>query len=1148
MAKSKFYELIKNSHIEKDIENVYTQGINLYFPEATIEHPFACDAFVSTKTRNNKLLNLVIEYKFDEDFKSKVTRAKVISQVLFYLKRFEQNGYILPNIVMVGDLNECFVFHSNDIISYLDEDIDWSTAPSCAYINNPELVMKIAEDENINPFIFDINEHFSFKEVVEKIYDLADNIQRYVHVTEHNIATIFEYFNKNVIVNKKKISANDLVAIFIGVITKNENYYVHPTKKGTLFSPFGEIKIDNRGFNSFFSYFNRNYTPQEKMRFSEISDRLIEDTNRRNKGEFYTPVLFVDYAHNMIAKQFGEDWKEKYVVWDNCFDGETEYLSENGWKKISEYNGGKVMQYKKDGSTEFVTPLRYINQEYNGEMLHYVSSQMDILCTPDHNFVVKKDNKDRNQELFKISANELLDRYNKVKNTHLIVPKTFIYDGKLEIDENILRLAIAINADGTYVPKTTLSNNKGRTKCNTRFTANDTSVRDCFCVMVTKERKKERMRMLLSNAKIEWKEKEYGTYTHFTFHFPYFNPKQFPNEWYNLSSKCKEAIMEEILLWDGSLTETKFGIRKTYSTSKKNDADFIAFVGASCGYGVNMREDKRGERTNYLLSFTRIKNTKISTKSTFTKEVNTHGRVYCFKVESGMLVVRRNNKIYVSSNCAGSKNLTRDYYFKELYSSTLEKAELDISAHYNKEATSFQFDFLNDSLDNLPKGLLKAFEENKPIIFFMNPPYATAASGKGKEGKSNVSNTMVYNEMISNKIGSASQNLYLQFLYRIMMIKEQYNLTNVHIGLFSPLNFLSGANRKVFRSVFFKDFAYNNGVLFKASHFADVADSWGISFSIWNCGETTDKNNFTYNLIDNVDGEIQVIGNKVIYNVDNDVKASDWLRTELKEIKEKKVLFPHLSNPLRVVEKENQALLPNSLGSICALANNVDKNVQGVAIFSSIQTQGTACISNSVIPQNFEKVTALFSARKLVESNWANSQDEYLAPNEEHPQYQEFVNDSVVFSLFNSHSQQSSLRQIEYKGKKWDIKNEFFWMSKNEMMALANENGNDHCYNDARVSSERYVYTLLQGITLSEEAKAVLDKACELVRKTFKYRMMFDEDNENYQINNWDCGWYQIKALAKEYAKEDFEEFKALYKKLSDKMLPMVYELGFLKK
>lgn len=814
MAKSKFYELIKNSHIEKDIENVYTQGINLYFPEATIEHPFACDAFVSTKTRNNKLLNLVIEYKFDEDFKSKVTRAKVISQVLFYLKRFEQNGYILPNIVMVGDLNECFVFHSNDIISYLDEDIDWSTAPSCAYINNPDLVMKIAEDENINPFIFDINEHFSFKEVVEKIYDLADNIQRYVHVTEHNIATIFEYFNKNVIVNKKKISANDLVAIFIGVITKNENYYVHPTKKGTLLSPFGEIKIDNRGFNSFFSYFNRNYTPQEKMRFSEISDRLIEDTNRRNKGEYYTPTLFVDYAHNMIAKQFGEDWKEKYVVWDNC---------------------------------------------------------------------------------------------------------------------------------------------------------------------------------------------------------------------------------------------------------------------------------------------------------------------------------------------AGSKNLTRDYYFKELYCSTLEKAELDISAHYNKEATSFQFDFLNDSLDNLPKGLLKAFEENKPIIFFMNPPYATASNMGTKEdskGKGATA-TMISEEMVAKKFGNASNNLYAQFLYRIMMIKEQYNLTDVHIGLFSPTLFLTGGKWVKFRESFLSAFSFNNAVQFKASHFADVADNWGISFSIWNNGETADKNNFNYTLIDNIDGEIKEVGKKVVYNIDNETTSKDWQKEPIKGIKV--IERPTMSSGLVVKEGKNckTKIAENALGCYLNVANNVEHNATFVALYSSADSSNSNGIS--ILPQNFDRVMTNFASRKLIDCNWVNSKDEYLAPNTEHENWKEFENDSIVYSLFHSASNQSSLRQIEYKGKKWDIKNEFFWMSKNEMMALANENGNDHCYNDARVSSERYVYTLLQGITLSEEAKAVLDKACELVRKTFKYRMMFDEDNENYQINNWDASFYQLKALWKEYAKEDFEEFKELYKKLADKMRPMVYELGFLK-
>ena len=814
MSKSKFYDLIKNATIEKDVENVYTQGINLYFPNVQVEHPFACDGFIDTKNDKGKLLKLIIEYKFNEDFTSKIIRAKVITQVLYYMKHFEQNGLILPNVVMVGDVNECFVFHTNDIISYLDEDLDWSIAPSKAHEHNADLIYKLANDENINPFIFVIDENFSFKSVVDKIYDLSNNIQRYVHVTEHNIATIFEYFTNRVITDKKKISANDIVAVFMGVITKNSEYYKHPIKKNVLVTPQGEVKINGDGFDSFFSYFNRNYTPQEKMRFSEISDRLIEDTNRRNKGEFYTPTLFVDYAHDMISKEFGEDWKEKYVVYDNC---------------------------------------------------------------------------------------------------------------------------------------------------------------------------------------------------------------------------------------------------------------------------------------------------------------------------------------------CGTKNLTRDYYFKELYCSTLEQAELDISKQYNKEATSFQFDFLNDSLDKLPKGLLEAFEQNKPIIFFMNPPYATAANGKtDSESKKGCAKTAINDEMVKAGFGNGSRNLYAQFLYRIAEIKKQYNLTDCHIGLFSPTLFLSGISYKVFRGYFCKEFAYNSGVQFKASHFADVADNWGISFSIWNSGETIDKNNFNYNLIDNIDGEIEVIGEKDVYNTDGLTTASDWAKSTSKNEKVEQV---YLTSAIKAKESDSfkAYTLKKSIGGFVNSGNNVDKNTQSCYLTCGSISTATGAITH-IMDDNFDKCTALFSARRLVSCNWVNWADEYLAPNTEHSMWNEFVNDSLIYSLFESKSNQSSLRQVEYKGKKWDIKNEFFWMSREEMMSLANENGNDACYQDANVPTDRYVHNLLQNITLSNEAQAVLDKACELVRKTFKYRMMFDEDNENYQINNWDASYYQLKAMWKEYMPNEYKEFTDLYKKLADKMRPMVYELGFLRK
>lgn len=810
MAKSKFYELIKNARIEKDVENVYTQGINLYFPGVDVEHTFACDALIDTKNQQGKLLKLIIEYKFDEDFQSKVMRAKVITQVLFYMKRFEQNGLILPNVAMVGDVNECFVFHTNDIIKYLDEDVDWSVAPSSAHIYNPELVMKIAEDESINPFVFVVDEHFSFKEVVDKIYDLSANIQRYVHVTEHNIATIFEYFTNRVITNKKKISANDIVAIFMGVITKNEDYYKHPNKKNTLVTPLGDFKINENGFDSFFSYFNRNYTPQEKMRFTEISDRLIEDTNRRNKGEFYTPTLFVDYAHDMISKEFGEDWKEKYVVWDNS---------------------------------------------------------------------------------------------------------------------------------------------------------------------------------------------------------------------------------------------------------------------------------------------------------------------------------------------AGSKNLTRDYYFNELYSSTLEQAELDISKHYNKEATSFQFDFLNDPLDKLPKGLLEAFQQNKPIIFFMNPPYGTAGN-QNETSKQGIAATKIRQLMHSDGQGAASENLQHQFIYRILKIKEKYGLTNCHIAMFTKPIYLTGVKQKLFLDLLCNNFEYKRGVMFQASHFADVSSAWGITFNIWSNGITTNKNEFNHTLIDCIDGEMAKNGEHCLYNLNNKKTAKDWCKEPIKGLKTFEEV--NVKSALVVRDKNPKGRnFENNLGYFLNDKGSVSHNLSYVSLFST--AFGNAH-GHGISENNFTRCTSLFAARKLVVGNWINDKDEYMAPDTENEKWQEFENDSIVYSLFNTSSNQSSLRQVEYKGKKWDIKNEFFFMSREEMISLANENNNDYCYNDANTSNDRYVYKLLQGITLSEEAQAVLDKAREIVRKTFKFRPLFNEEHENYQINTFDAGWYQIKALAKEYAKDDLEQFKTLYKKLSEKMLPMVYELGFLRK
>ena len=132
---------------------------------------------------------------------------------------------------------------------------------------------------------------------------------------------------------------------------------------------------------------------------------------------------------------------------------------------------------------------------------------------------------------------------------------------------------------------------------------------------------------------------------------------------------------------------------------------------------------------------------------------------YAHKMISEQLGENWKDEYVVWDNCCGSKNLTRDYKFKELYCSTLFDSELNIGERYNKEATSFQFDFLNDYIPmpgelvqsdtKIPEGLLNALKENKKIVFFLNPPYATVTNFQkdGSENKQTTIETFVQKQM-----------------------------------------------------------------------------------------------------------------------------------------------------------------------------------------------------------------------------------------------------------------------------------------------------------------------------------------------------------------------------------------------------------------
>lgn len=288
------------------------------------------------------------------------------------------------------------------------------------------------------------------------------------------------------------------------------------------------------------------------------------------------------------------------------------------------------------------------------------------------------------------------------------------------------------------------------------------------------------------------------------------------------------------------------------------------------------------------------------------------------------------------------------------------------------------------------------------------------------------------------------------------------------------------------------------------------------------------------------------IGVKTYYNLDDKSKLSDWVRGI--KVVSKKNDSPLLSSALKVKDTGYGTSYERNIGYLYFDSNNVYKNTNGVCLMSGIFSHGHGV---NVFKENIDRIFVGFSVRKMIKSTWINEKDEYLGPNDTHEEYEQFKYDSLVYSLFNNSSEQSSLRQVEYKDKLWDIKNEFFWMSKDRMKELGDENGYDNLYNDARTSSDRHVYNLLFGEEriydkLSDDAKAVLDKATELVEQSLQMRQVMADDHNH--LNSWDAGYAQLKLVWKEYFTEEFKEFRQLYKNLEDRMRPMVYELGFLMK
>lgn len=484
---------------------------------------------------------------------------------------------------------------------------------------------------------------------------------------------------------------------------------------------------------------------------------------------------------------------------------------------------------------------------------------------------------------------------------------------------------------------------------------------------------------------------------------------------------------------------------------------------------------------------------------------------------------------YIWDCASGTGNLLAGLSNKyNIYASTIDQADINVTHERIEHGANllknnvFQFDFLNDDFTKLPQSLqdiINDEEKRKKLIIYINPPYAEATSSKTVTGtgenKGGVTTQFKINEYFNPKIGNATNELFTLFMANIYE-----KIPCCTIAQFSKLKFVNGSNFKKFKDYFLAD--YVSGFIVPADTFDNVKGSFPIGFTIWN---TSIKKKIDTITADIFDKKGDFTGIKNFYGeLPNSINK--WIK--IYDDKSQKGIG-YMGNPSPDFQHNSQLYISLNKGKEHFNFWNFTKD-------------------------NLLVGTIYITARQVIESTWLNDRDQFLYPNDNWKSDKEFQNDCLTFSLFNGQNRISISDGINHwiPFTEQDINSKEKFESNFMTNLISGKFKNEQTSGSLFDDNSTIIGYENKPIQFSDESIKVFDTGRELWKyfhsqKNINVNSSFYDIREFFQGRNEKTGRMNNKSQDKIY-NELIGDLRSKMDILSEKIIPKIYEFGFLKK